>query len=76
MIFGVLGSVFLSICMCVMYFGMSSEMREMKKKMEENEAKNKDFGALSGENLVAEKINPDKIGVYGGEKWSKNVNKL
>lgn len=47
MIFGVLGSVILSVCMCVMCFGMSSEMREINKKMDEIEARNKDFGELS-----------------------------
>lgn len=68
MIFGVLGSVILSVCMCVMYFGMSSEMREIKKKMEEIESKNEDFGGLSGEKLVADDVKSGKNGVYGGEK--------
>lgn len=47
MIFGVLGSVILSVCMCVMYFGMSSEVREIKKKMDEIDTRNRDFGELS-----------------------------
>lgn len=68
MIFGVLGSVILSVCMCVMYFGMSSEMREIKKKMDEIDTRNRDFGELSDKNLIAEKVKSGKIGVYGGKK--------
>lgn len=68
MIFGVLGSVILSVCMCIMYFGMSSEVREIKKKMDEIESKNEDFRGLSGEKLVADEVKSDKIGVYGGKK--------
>ena len=60
MIFGVLGSVILSVCMCIMYFGMSSEMREIKKKMDEIETRNKDFEELSDKNLIAEKVKSGK----------------
>lgn len=68
MIFGVLGSVILSVCMCIMYFGMSSEMQEIKKKMNEIETRNKDFGELSDKNLVAEKVKSGKFGLYDGKK--------
>lgn len=60
MIFGVLGSVILSVCMCIMYFGMSSEIREIKKKMDEIETRNKDFGELSDKNLISEKVKSGK----------------
>lgn len=68
MIFGVLGSVILSVCMCIMYFGMSSEMQEIKKKMDEIETRNKDFGELSDKNLVAEKVKSGKFGLHDGKK--------
>lgn len=68
MIFGVLGSVILSVCMCIMYFGMLSEMQEIKKKMDEIETRNKDFGELSDKNLIAENVKSGKFGLYDDKK--------
>lgn len=67
MIFGVLGSVILSVCMCIMYFGMLSEMQEIKKKMDEIETRNKDFGELSDKNLIAENVKSGKFGLHDGK---------
>ena len=47
---------------------MSSEMQEIKKKMDEIETRNKDFGELSDKNLVAEKVKSGKFGLYDGKK--------